>query len=94
MKECHITKFALSRSFLPIDLDKEETTPPPIAPAPIIPDKETNGYVIATLAKETIPNLPAKKGSANPTISIKNTETIFGAANLKSIECIGPFKIN
>ena len=41
---------------------------------------------MATLANDTIPNLPAKKGSANQTINIKNTETIFGAANLKSIE--------
>ena len=47
---CHITEFALSRSFLPIALDKADTTPPPTAPAPTIPTNEANGNIIATLA--------------------------------------------
>ena len=92
--ECHTTKLALLISFDPIDLDNADTTPPPIAPCPIIPANETKGNTTATAASEIIPSCPAKNISEKVISSIKRTETILGAANVKSILCIGPFRIS
>ena len=92
--ECHTTKLALLISFDPIDRDNAETTPPPIAPCPIIPANETKGNTTDTAASEIIPSWPAKNISEKVITNIKRTEIIFGVANLNNIDGIEPSRIN